>query len=233
MRIAKDQIVAGYPALTVRTFLRRCRFFTIVAETAAHALKTDDREATGFLRQLASLGLIRDAEDTPPDAEEAYEITTLGHAFANASAAKPVFRKTAEAALERFVERLHTVNASPEYVYRVESAVLFGSMLSAVDRLGDVDIAIELQPKIADKAVFQRMCVVRQRAAEEQGRYFSSAFDWVMWPRAEVLLFLKARSRTLSLHEWDQVTRMADVRYRVLWGDSGRIAELIPRGLPS
>jgi hypothetical protein len=54
-----------------------------------------------------------------------------------------------------------------------------------------------------------------------------------MWPRTEVLLFLKARSRTLSLHEWDQVTRMADVRYRVLWGDSERIAGLIPRGLPS
>jgi hypothetical protein len=233
MRIAKDQIVAGYPALTVRTFLRRCRFFTIVAETAAHALKTDDRQAAGFLRQLASLGLIRGAEDMPPDAEEGYEITTRGHAFANASAAKPVFRKTAEAALERFVERLHTVNASPEYVYRVESAVLFGSMLSAVDRLGDVDIAIELQPRIADKTEFQRMCIARQRAAEEQGRYFSSTFDWVMWPRAEVLLFLKARSRTLSLHEWDQVTRMEDVRYRVLWGDSGRIAGLIPWGLPS
>jgi hypothetical protein len=233
MRIAKDQIVAGFPALTVRTFLRRCRFFTIVAETAAHALKTDDRQAAGFLRRLASLGLLRAAEDMPSDAAEAYEITTHGHAFANASAAKPVFRKTAEAALERFMERLQRVNASSEYVYRVESAVLFGSMLSAVDRLGDVDIAIELQPRITDKAEFQRMCVARQRAAEEQGRYFSSTFDWVMWPRAEVLLFLKARSRTLSLHEWDQVTRMVDVRYRVLWGDSGRIAGLIPRGLSS
>jgi hypothetical protein len=57
MRIDKDQIVAGYPALTVRTFLRRCRFFTIVAETAARALKTDDRQAAGFLRQLLDEGV--------------------------------------------------------------------------------------------------------------------------------------------------------------------------------
>jgi hypothetical protein len=38
-----------------------------------------------------------------------------------ASAAKPVFRKTAETPLQQFLERLDTVNSSPDYVYRVEA----------------------------------------------------------------------------------------------------------------
>jgi hypothetical protein len=58
-----------------------------------------------------------------------------GEAFANASAAKPVSRKTAETLLQQFLERLGTVNSSPDYVYRVENAVLFGNMVSEAERL--------------------------------------------------------------------------------------------------
>jgi hypothetical protein len=70
----------------VRTFLRRYRSCTIVVATDAHALKIDDKQATDFLCQLASLHLIRPAECLPLD-KEAYEITTHGNALANASAA--------------------------------------------------------------------------------------------------------------------------------------------------
>jgi hypothetical protein len=62
MRIAKDQSVAGYPALVVRAFLRRCRFCTIVPETAAYALRASNRKAADFLCQLAALGLIKPTE---------------------------------------------------------------------------------------------------------------------------------------------------------------------------
>lgn len=43
---------------------------------------------------------------------------------------------------------------------------------------------------------------------------------------------LRARAHTLSLHEWDQVAQMPEVRYRVLWGDPERIAKLISDGRP-
>jgi predicted nucleotidyltransferase len=68
--------------------------------------------------------------------------------------------------LQQFLERLDNVNSSPDYVYRVESAVLFGSMPSEAELLGDVDIAIELLPK-------------RRYAAREQGKSFRSSFDWI------------------------------------------------------
>ena len=51
--------------------------------------------------------------------------------------------------------------------YRVESAVLFGSMLSEAERLGDVDIAIELLPKVAEQAEFHKWCDRRRYAARE------------------------------------------------------------------
>lgn len=56
------------------------------------------------------------------------------------------------------------------YVYRVESVVLFGSMLSDAARLGDVDLAIELQAKVAEAREFRAWCDTRRYAAQEQGR---------------------------------------------------------------
>jgi hypothetical protein len=51
---------------------------------------------------------------------------------------------------------LDTVNSNPDCAYRVESGVLFGSMLSEAEGLGDVDIAIELLPKVAEEAEFRK-----------------------------------------------------------------------------
>jgi hypothetical protein len=107
--------------------------------------------------------------------------------------------------------------------YRVESAVLFGSMLSEVDRLGDVDIAIELLPKLAEEAEFRKWCDRRRYAAREQGKSFSASFDWTFWPRDEIFEALRARSHTLSLHGIYHLAEMADVRYRVLRGDPERV----------
>ncbi len=185
MRIAKSQVVAGYPALTVRTLLRRCRSCTIVPATAAHDLKSDEREGSVFLRGLASLGLVESVEHEPRDETQAYEITSRGLACANASAAKPITRRTANSALAQFMERLHAVNANAEYLHRVESALLFGSMLTEIERLGDVDLAVELSPKTTGEMAFDEWCDRRRHAALETGQRFRSTFDWAVWPKKE------------------------------------------------
>ena len=63
--------------------------------------------------------------------------------FAGHVRARPITRKTAQSALAQFMERLRALNANAEYLYRVESALLFGSMLTETERLGDVDIAVK------------------------------------------------------------------------------------------
>jgi predicted nucleotidyltransferase len=230
MRISKDELVAGYPALTVRTFLRRYRSFPISAPAAAQELDTDEHQAGKFLSGLKTLGLIEPAEAPLPDNQAAYEITIKGNALANATAAKPIRRSTAEFALRQFLGRLDRLNASGEYVYRVVSAVLFGSMLSSVEHLGDVDIAIEFEPKITEDPEFRSRCEARRLLATRRGKHFSSMIDSVLWPKTEIFRALRARARALSLHEWNQVVRIPRVRYRVLFGDRERIAQVISAG---
>lgn len=230
MRISKDELVAGYPALRVRTFLRRYRSFTMSAAAAAQELDTDEHRAKEFLDELESLDLIEPAEVTLADNQAAYEITIKGNALANATAAKPIRRSTAEFALRQFMDRLDRLNVSGEYVYRVVSAVVFGSMLSSVERLGDVDIAIELEPKVTEEAEFRSWCDTRRLFATRRGTHFNSMIDSVLWPRTEIFRALRARARALSLHEWNQVLRIPGVRYRVLWGDRERISQMISTG---
>ena len=166
-------------------------------------MQLKSRRAAEFINDMVALELI---EPTMPFGDKAaFQVATRGHAFANATAAKPIYRGTAERVLREFMDRVNAVNASKEYAFKVRSAVLFGSMLSCADRLGDVDVAIDLQRRISDSAKFRQQCDRRRHLAEEQGREFSTAIDWATWPEKEVVLQLKARSRSLSLHGFDQL----------------------------
>jgi hypothetical protein len=201
-------------------------FFMRCAVERVMQLKPEQAEE--FIHEMVALELI---EPTMPFRNEAaFQVATRGHAFANATAAKPIYRGTAERVLREFMDRVNAVNASKKYAFKVKSAVLFGSMLSHVDRLGDVDVAVDLQRRLSDAAKFRQLCDRRRHLAEEQGKEFSTAIDWSTWPAKEVVLQLKARSRTLSLHGFDQLMEMENLRYRILVGDASLIARQIPTG---
>ncbi len=102
MRTTKHQLVAGYPALKVRAFLRRYRVGTFVAPAAEDAFQVNAEQAAELLAQLVALGLIEPVEPKTVLAESGFELTSSGQAFASASAAKPVLRKTAETLLQEF-----------------------------------------------------------------------------------------------------------------------------------
>ena len=228
MRITKEEVVAGYSALRVRGFLRRFERGFFMVSAAESFMQIKSRRAAEFINDLVALKLV---EPTMPFGNKpAFQVATRGHAFANATAAQPISRGTAERVLREFIDRVNAVNASKEYAFKIRSAVLFGSMLSSADRLGDVDVAIDLQRRISDSAKFRQQCNRRRHLAEEQGRAFSTAMDWATWPKKEVVLQLKARSRSLSVHGFDQLMDMEDLRYRILVGDASLIASQIPTG---
>jgi hypothetical protein len=228
MRIKKEEVVAGHSALRVRGFLRRFERGFFMHSAAESFMQLKPRKAAEFINDLVALELIEPT--TPFEKEAAFQVATRGHAFTNATAARPIYRGTAERVLRDFIDRVNAVNASEEYAFIVKSAVLFGSMLSCMDRLGDVDVAIDLRPRISDTAKFRQQCDRRRHLAEERGRAFPTVFEWATWPQKEVVLQLKARSRSLSLHEFDQVMRMDNLRYRILVGDASLIASQIPNG---
>jgi hypothetical protein len=166
MRITKEEVVAGHSALQVRGFLRRFKRGFFMHSAAESFMQLKSRQAAEFINDLVALELI---EPTMPFGDKAaFQVATRGHAFANATAAKPISRGTAERVLREFVDRVNAVNASKEYAFKVKSAVLFGSMLSCVDRLGDVDVAIDLRPRISDSAKFRQQCDRRRQLAEER-----------------------------------------------------------------
>jgi len=94
-------------------------------------MRLKSRRAAEFINDMVALELI---EPTVPFGNRAaFQVATRGHAFANATVAKPIYRGTAERVLKEFVDRVNAVNASKEYAFEVRSAVLFGSMLPCVD----------------------------------------------------------------------------------------------------
>jgi predicted nucleotidyltransferase len=75
--------------------------------------------------------------------------------MAVATAARPVTRQTAERALAECLERVARVNDDPYFLARVVRVALYGSMLRPeVERLSDVDLAVQLVAKEAD---FERL----------------------------------------------------------------------------
>jgi predicted nucleotidyltransferase len=232
MRITSEQLVAGDPPIQVRNFLRRFRSAVISVPTVQEVFNLSSIEAKEFLRRMVKLGLLERSKHFSRKDRPAYEVSTPGLALANASAAKPITRKTANRALQEFMDRVRVINASDEYPYKIESVVLFGSMLSDNERLGDVDLAVELLPASPNNQEFDKRWNYRYFLAAIDLRHFYSDFDWIAWPATEILRFLKSRSRSLALHNLDDLMKMNEVPYRILHGDSNRLSAMIPGGLP-
>jgi hypothetical protein len=228
MHIAADQSIAGYPAKSVRDFLRASQIAHISNEAVQAELALKPKAAHDFLNQLVVIGLIK--EYGRHNGHLLFELTCHGQNFANASASKPIHRKTGERVLAEFMQRMEQVNATSEYLYRVDTAILFGSMLSDVEHLGDVDVAVNLEPKVREEAAFKEWQMARRRAAQIGGRSFSSYVAWPYWPKEEVCKQLKARSLSLSLYELSNVKHLPNLSYRILLGDAEQLAALMPTG---
>lgn len=114
------------------------------------------------------------------------------------------------------MERVKEVNSNDYYLYQVKKVIVFGSYLSTKERLGDIDIAIELVPKEGEPKRYGKLTRERAREARDKGRTFSSFIDELYWARTEVKRFLKSRSRSISLHETDDPI-LEQVAYQVIY----------------
>ena len=189
MRIDKDQIVAGMPARDVRRFMRSVSGTVIQPASAVQTLGLTKRESEQFLRELEREGLI--------SAETGYrESTVKGSAFAMATAARPLHKKTAERLVKELVERAQIVNLDRRLAYRVQELILFGSVMRGVDRPNDVDIGCKLIPRFRG----EQQSIVEDQRRTMKGT-FGNMIEWAYWPKFEILRMLKSRSRGLSIHD--------------------------------
>jgi len=202
MHITRSTRIVGQPAIVIRDILRALGEGAWGAEAVAARLGTTRRVAGTLIGRLRKDGYV---QTDPTFGGRWFSITPKGTRLALASAAPQLKRQTADHHLQALLERAKTVNADPYYLYRITKVILFGSMLSKAERVSDVDIAVEMQPRF-DKA--------RQWPAEDEriryarlveGRRFRNLAEEVCWPKQEVRLFLKSRLRAISIHEADRV----------------------------
>jgi predicted nucleotidyltransferase len=209
MRIDPKETIAGIPILDVRKLLRRTRTFGFTEEYVKYSLKLSTDQAAQLIDEMASRGLIK--EDKPEDLESMefevteryWENTMAGNRLALATAAKPIKRSTAEKAIKGLLERVEELNSNPHYLWKVDKVIVFGSYLSGLPMINDVDIALEITTKENDLQIHNELRDKRIHEAKEGGKKFRSYLEELFWPFNEVVLFLKSRSRTLSLHPVD------------------------------
>jgi predicted nucleotidyltransferase len=158
------------------------------------------KKANAIIRQLEIEGYVEPSESSR---SALYENTIKGNALAMASAAPPVKRERARQKLADFIERVEKVNEDDQFLYKIDTVVLFGSYLANSETVNDIDLAIKLVPKTGDPDKFRQLSQQRIREALNDGRRFGNIVEEIAWPQTEVKRYLKARSRILSLHDLD------------------------------
>lgn len=156
--------------------------------------------ARRFMRALELAGYLEPAAKYfSTERGPAWDLTDRGVSLSNATAARPITRKTADRLLAEVVTRIGELNAG-DYAHRVARAFVFGSYLDlARDRVGDLDIAVEVQPRFADGNEQFKFERERAAAAERSGRRFRSFLEHLFWAGQESMRLLQGRHRSLSL----------------------------------
>ncbi len=224
MQIDSRRTIGGIPILEVRRFLRRVVAYhqnSFGREWLLRELRLSDAQGDRVLEDLAHEGYISLRPSQSKDLE--YQIGDLARELVRASAAKRISRKTAQDALEGLISRANEVNANPKYLYSISSVVVFGSYLNGKQRLGDLDVAIELSPRIDDRDDLAKATL---RYAQVSGRRFGNITEEISWAETEIYQVLKARRRTLSIQPWYSFLRMEkknDFQYKVVKGNEDEI----------
>lgn len=190
--------IAGVSASAIREFLLQSA--ELSPWTLQHLQKTlavDAKTARAVAAALEMVGYIEPAKG----GSDQWRNTPEGNTVAKVSAARPIKRDTADKALEQFLARVQEINSSGEFLYSVEKAILFGPYLDANQKIKDVDIAVQLSPKIKDKRKLDAAIDAHGKQAEAAGKKFQSYAAKRRWAGTKVRQQLKARSRSLALYD--------------------------------
>ena len=215
MQIDPKGTVAGWPALLVRRTLRelrtRLQWGPGELESAA---PVEAREGRALIKALLAEGLIESV------GRNAWKVSQAGQTLSSATAAKRVTRATAQKALEQFLARMERVNNDPYFLGRVTKLVLFGSMLKPeVERLSDVDLAVEIAAKEQDVDQGRANNYRRVEELAAQGHRFRNFIEREGCWYWEVFGFLKGRSRVIALADYSvEKTFVLTVPHRFLMG---------------
>lgn len=207
MRISREQIICGVPAIALRDAFKRLDSSWDI-EYLAGLLKVPSEQAQECLSCLLGEGYVE--PDSEVHGRQLFRVTLKGGALTLASALKPISRLKAESLVAEVVKRAREVNADPGQLYRVAKLTVFGSYLSDAEELGDVDIAVGLARKDDEWPPMPEGEYEYARRLPQGARKPRGPFETLAWPQEAVWRILKGKSRYISIHPAsDQVLQSA------------------------
>lgn len=218
MKLDCTQLIAGYPILSIRDLFKwrsvLCR------ENIEDRMKISAAKATHLIKELVKLGYLElMPSDFPEEKGRWYELLPMGRTLALARAVPPMKRAKAEQLLAQLLNRVQEVNTSPNFLYKVDKVLVFGSYLrSEVAELNDLDVAVELTAKHTNPDERQAAARALVKEAYQAGRSFSGFMDELLYPYNMTKTFLRNRSRYLSLHTTDDAVLTQTETYQVFPG---------------
>ncbi len=158
--------------------------------------------------------LIHDRPDHWIATEKAKELQTLSRG--------KLTRDRADGLVAELIRRVHVLNENedPKYAFKVDAVVLFGNYLSARDRIGDVDVALALRPRLQQKEAQAAL----EAAARSSRSTHPNFVELLGKPGREVELALRAKSSWLDIRDvqelrelvWENSKRTVRGHFRVL-----------------
>jgi hypothetical protein len=204
MQIDPKATLDGTRLIDIRRLFRRAGLDGLLSpEFIQREMEVDARRARRLMRSLKTAGFIE------PD-EERWRLTKEGGRLRAATSARPLLRTTADRLLQTLLNRIELLNRHPDFMARVERAIVFGSYLSNADRLGDLDVAIQWQRREPNYDKHVEANSKRVMAEMKKGRHFSNIVEELCWWQREAILFLKNRKRGLSIHDYASEKKVVD-----------------------
>jgi len=198
----------GLPVLKIRAVIRHAmndklwgKNMNEIYEKVSGILKTNSRQAKKLVGSLIVEGYLN-LKKQKFNWGTQFELiaSPKGRQFGLATAALPISRQNADQLLSDLIERAKKINANDDLVYYVGCLRVFGSFLSGKETLGDLDIGFKLVQKYEGDE-FKKHKQARIEFAIDTGRHFNNYVEQLCWPRDEIIKTLKARKRSLSLHD--------------------------------
>jgi predicted nucleotidyltransferase len=205
MNISNIKTICGYPSKLIRELMRSFPGLFNISVPAVAAFLHSNNVLEGEAEPTV---FIEKAKDLIADLEQNGYITLIhpgewerspkGGQLCMATALKPIARAAAQKVVGKVIKNAELINTSSSYLYRVKRIVVFGSFLSDKQFLGDIDIAVDIEQKVAGRHIFDTLCDADAYRAKMDGK---APDDWRLsaWSRNKVMKTLSETSRHISI----------------------------------
>src|SRR5262249_16987763 len=134
---------------------------------------------TDITNELQAKGLIEPYVSTSGEtiSPDWFQVSSLGVRLANVQLVPRIPRAKAEKIVADMLARARVINDTPELLYWISKITVFGSFITDTKDVGDIDISVEVKPKMGDPGMDRLgrpWKVALLERARNSGRQFST-----------------------------------------------------------